>query len=206
MDLGLTGKKVLVTGGTKGIGRAIAEIFVAEGAVVSLCARNAEDVAQAVTTLGHGTIGTALDVADTAAVQAWVERSAAELGGIDIVVPNVSALNINRDAAAWKAGFDVDIMGTVGVVDAAMPWLETSDAASIVIISSVSGRGRSTSPMAPTAPSRRPSFTMRRASPSTSRARASAPIRCRPAIPIFPAASGNRSSRACPSSSPRRWR
>ncbi|WP_284944035.1 SDR family NAD(P)-dependent oxidoreductase [Acidisoma cladoniae] len=140
MDLGLTGKKVLVTGGTKGIGRSIAEIFVAEGAVVSLCARNAEEVAQAVMTLGHCTIGTALDVADTAAVQAWVAHSAAELGGIDIVVPNVSALNVNRDAVAWKAGFDVDIMGTVGVVDAAMPWLEKSDAASIVIISSVSGR------------------------------------------------------------------
>jgi len=140
MDLGLTGKKVLVTGGTKGIGRAIAEVFVAEGAVVSICARNAEEVAQAVAVLGHGTIGTALDVADTAAVQAWVETSATQLGGIDIVVPNVSALNVNRDAAAWKAGFDVDIMGTVSVVDAAMPWLEKSDAASIVIISSVSGR------------------------------------------------------------------
>ena len=55
-------------------------------------------------------------------------------------MPNVSALAVQRDAAAWKAGFETDIMGTVGVVDAAMPWLEKSDAAAIVIISSVSGR------------------------------------------------------------------
>jgi NAD(P)-dependent dehydrogenase (short-subunit alcohol dehydrogenase family) len=140
MDLGLAGKKVLVTGGTKGIGRAIADLFVAEGAVVSVCARNPAEVEATVAALGQGAFGQALDVADTAAVTAWVEASAEALGGIDIIVPNVSALNVGRDAAAWKAGFETDIMGTVSVVDAAMPWLEKSDAASIVIISSVSGR------------------------------------------------------------------
>lgn len=140
MNLGLAGKKVLVTGGTKGIGRAIAELFVAEGATVAICARDAAEVAQTVAALGHGSTGRALDVADTAAAKRWVEESAAAFGGIDIVVPNVSALAVQRDAAAWRAGFDTDIMGTVTVVDAAMPWLEQSHAASIVIIASVSGR------------------------------------------------------------------
>ena len=140
MDLGLAGKKVLVTGGTKGIGRAIADLSVAEGAAVSICARNTADVAQTVKALGPGCFGQALDVVDSAAVAAWVAASAEALGGIDIVVPNVSALAVQRDAAAWKAGFETDIMGTVALVDAAMPWLEKSDAASIVIISSVSGR------------------------------------------------------------------
>jgi 3-oxoacyl-[acyl-carrier protein] reductase len=140
MDLGLAGKKALVTGGTKGIGRAIADLLVAEGAAVSICARNADEVAATVAALGPGCFGQALDVADMEAVTAWVAASAETLGGIDIVIPNVSALAVQRDAAAWKAGFETDIMGTVGVVDAAMPWLEKSDAAAIVIIASVSGR------------------------------------------------------------------
>jgi 3-oxoacyl-[acyl-carrier protein] reductase len=143
MDLGLAGRKVLVTGGTKGIGRAIVETFVAEGAHVALCARNAAEVADTVATLtaaGHTAFGTALDVADGPAVAAWVAASAAALGGIDIVVPNVSALAVAGDEAAWQAGFDTDMMGSVRVVNAAMPWLEQSTAASIVIISSVSGR------------------------------------------------------------------
>ncbi|MCB8882801.1 SDR family oxidoreductase [Acidisoma cellulosilytica] len=140
MDLGLAGKTALVTGGTKGIGRAIADMLVAEGARVSICARNPAEVTQAVADLGDGNFGQALDVSDTAALAAWVAASAQALGGIDIVVPNVSALAVSRDASAWKAGFETDIMGSVSLVDAAMPWLEKSDAASIVVISSVSGR------------------------------------------------------------------
>lgn len=140
MDLGLSGKRALITGGTKGIGRAIANLLIAEGVKVSICARNSAEISQAVVAFGEGHFGQALDVSDTDAVTAWVAASAAALGGIDIVVPNVSALAVNRDAAAWKAGFETDIMGTVSLVDAAMPWLEKSEAASITIISSVSGR------------------------------------------------------------------
>jgi NAD(P)-dependent dehydrogenase (short-subunit alcohol dehydrogenase family) len=143
MDLGLAGRKALVTGGTKGIGRAIAELLAKEGADVAICARNADDVAATVahlTGLGVKATGRAVDVADGPALKAWVADAATELGGLDIVIPNVSALAVANDEAAWKAGFATDLMGSVHAVDAAMPFLENSDAGAIVIISSVSGR------------------------------------------------------------------
>lgn len=143
MDLGLKGLKAVVTGGTKGIGRAIAQTLAAEGAHVAFCARNAEEVAQAVKDFPDNGVkisGRALDVADGPALAAWVNDVAAEFGGIDIVVANVSALAIATDEAAWQRGFEVDMMGTVRLVNAAMPHLEKSSKASIVTISSVSGR------------------------------------------------------------------
>jgi 3-oxoacyl-[acyl-carrier protein] reductase len=143
MDLGLAGMKALVTGGTKGIGRAIAEHFAAEGCDVAICARSAEEVAQTVAALsqrGVKATGRAVDVADGPALTQWVGDVGIELGGIDVVVSNVSALAIGQDEASWQAAFNTDMMGTVRAVNAAMPFLEKSTAASIVVISSVSGR------------------------------------------------------------------
>ena len=143
MDLGLKGLKAIVTGGTKGIGQAIAQTLAAEGAHVAICARNADEVAASVAELqarGVTAFGRAVDVADGPALAAWVNDAAATLGGLDIVVANVSALAIAADEAAWQRGFEVDMMGTVRLVTAAMPHLEKSGKAAIVTISSVSGR------------------------------------------------------------------
>ncbi|KMS85880.1 SDR family NAD(P)-dependent oxidoreductase [Prauserella rugosa] len=143
MDLGLEGLKALVTGGTKGIGGAIVRTLAGEGASVSLCARTESDVDAAVAELrgkGCTVTGGAVDVADADSITRWVTSSAEELGGVDIVVANVSALAIPDSEENWNTSFQVDLMHTVRTVNAAMPHLERSSAGSIVTISSVSGR------------------------------------------------------------------
>lgn len=143
MDLGLTGKHALITGGSKGIGRAVAQTFADEGADVAICARNAAEVVAAVADLmkagGIKATGSAFDVADAPALKAWVEASAAALGGIDMLVCNVSALAVGDSAETWEKSFRTDMMHTVNAVAAAVPFLEQSQCASIVLISSVSG-------------------------------------------------------------------
>jgi 3-oxoacyl-[acyl-carrier protein] reductase len=136
MDLDLKGKKAVITGGSRGIGRAIANLLVAEGADVAICARNEEAVNAAVSDLsGSGkAIGAAVDVADKAALQGWIASAAEELGGIDILIPNVSAGGGQMDEKGWRANLEVDILGTTNAIDAAMPSLQASDAGSIVVI------------------------------------------------------------------------
>ena len=138
MDLGLNGLKAVVTGGTKGIGRAIVETLAKEGAHVSFCARSQQDVDDALNLMharGLKVDAKALDIADAMALSQWVVESSSAMNGIDIVVANVSALAIGADEESWKKGFDVDMMGTVRLVNAAMPSLEQSKHPSIVTIS-----------------------------------------------------------------------
>lgn len=144
MDLGLKGLNVLVTGGTKGIGRRAADMFAMEGANVSVCARNADDVKNTVAAIksqGVAAFGQAIDVGNKTELEGWVHDSAKALGGVDIVVANVSALAAAEDTEeSWRAEFEIDMMHTVRTVNASLPYLEKSKWPSIVIVSSVSGR------------------------------------------------------------------
>ncbi len=143
MDLGLKGLNAVVTGGSKGIGRSAADILADEGANVAICARNAGEVAVAVAALKSKSVvafGAPVDVADKAALETFVADSAKALGGVDIVVANVSALAVQDSEESWLKAFETDMMHTVRVLNAALPYLEASKHAAIVIISSVSGR------------------------------------------------------------------
>ena len=145
MDLHLKGKKAIILGGTRGIGRAIADTLAHEGAHVGICARNADQVKDAVAALkdkGIKATGASVDIMDGAALKAWIAKAGEELGGIDILVSNAGAMAQGGDPASWEQNFKLDVLGMVNAFDAAKPFLEKAAAdhgdASFVIISSVS--------------------------------------------------------------------
>ena len=137
MDLQLKGKKAVITGGSRGIGRAIAETLADEGCDIAICARTEDGVNEAVEALkgkGVNAFGQAVDVGDGDALKAWVEASADALGGIDILVSNVSGGQPPGEEG-WKSIFGHDILGAVRCVEAATPHLAKDDGGSIIMIS-----------------------------------------------------------------------
>lgn len=145
MDLKLKGKAAVVTGGSRGIGRAIAETFADEGADVAICARNPDQVAEAVAALearGVRAWGQAVDIADKDALQAFVRGAAEAFGRLDVLVSNASALVQGVAEDDWRAMFEVDLLGAVRSFEAAKPHLEkaaaTNGDAAFILISSVS--------------------------------------------------------------------
>jgi len=141
MDLGLRNKRVLITGGTKSIGRAIVDAFLAEGAIVGFCARDANLVREreAEWQAKQGRVsGAALDVTDDPALKKWIDGYAAQ-GGIDHFVANVSALGTDDSPEGWRKSIEIDIVSTVESVRHVMPHLiKSGQGATCTIIGTVS--------------------------------------------------------------------
>lgn len=145
MDLGLKGRKAIVTGGTRGIGRAIAETLAGEGVDIAICARHQDQVDEAVAALskkGVKATGGTADIADGEGLKKWIAEAAKELGGLDIIIANASALAQGNDEKSWRACFEIDLLGAVHAFDAALPFLkeagQKSGDASAIFISSIS--------------------------------------------------------------------
>ncbi|MEE2782941.1 MAG: SDR family oxidoreductase [Pseudomonadota bacterium] len=154
MDLGLQGKKAVILGGSRGIGRYTAELFVQEGAHVAFCARGQEGVDKAVqqmSGLNHAVriFGHAVDLAHAEATRNFVRQAQTELGGIDILIHNASGFGVANDEEDWARSFEVDIMAGVRAVDEALEALKESPAASVIFIGSMASKyhfGRPPSP------------------------------------------------------------
>jgi 3-oxoacyl-[acyl-carrier protein] reductase len=147
MDLGLTGRAAFVAASSKGIGRAIAEAFAAEGADVGLCARGGDALdaaAEAVRSYGVRAVESVADLSDAAQTVRAVQRAVDGLGGLDALVVNAGgpprATFEQLDDAQWDAAYRLTLMSAVHLIRTALPALRASDAASIVFISSWSAR------------------------------------------------------------------
>jgi 3-oxoacyl-[acyl-carrier protein] reductase len=141
MTFDFTSKRVVVAGGSRGIGRSIALGFAGAGAAVSICARGAAALAATRGELARsgGTVhAAACDLADGAAIKGYIAAAAEALGGIDVLVNNASGFGVSDDEAGWAASVAVDVMAIVRASQVALPLLEKSAFGSIVNISSIS--------------------------------------------------------------------
>lgn len=138
MQLGLKGKKVILTGGSRGIGRAALDLFAAEGCDVAFFSRHKEQVDETIAALkkhGGRVFGSPFDMNDAAGYPGWLTRAAEQLGGCDIFVPGASSSG-SQLTGDWQKSFEFDLMGTVKGCETLQPFLEKSGSGSVVIMSS----------------------------------------------------------------------
>ena len=132
--------RVVVAGGSKGIGRSIALAFAEAGAAVSVCARGQaalDEVRHEIAAHGVTAHTKSCDLADAASIESYIHDAADALGGIDVLVNNASGYGFSDDDAGWLAGFNVDLMAAVRASRHALPHLRKSSHGSILHTSSI---------------------------------------------------------------------
>lgn len=143
MDLGLAGKRALVTAASRGLGRACAEVLAAEGARVFICARASEAVSLTADAIG-GAGWTAADLAVPGEPERVVAQAVSALGGLDILVANVGGpvpgSFESQSDQAWDSAYQLLLMSAVRLARASLPHLKTSGSGRIVNITSVAVR------------------------------------------------------------------
>ena len=147
MELALTGRRAVVTGGSKGIGLAVAHELVREGVAVALCARNPDEVKEAGEKLraAGGTVHAEVaDVTDPQAIVAFIDGAAQALGGIDILVNNAGAAHPGTFETLtdedWQGDLDVKLFSQIRCSRAALPYLRTSSAGRIINVNAIYAR------------------------------------------------------------------
>lgn len=146
MDLGLRGRRFVVTGGSRGIGRAIADTLAQEGADVAIVARDREQLDRARADLerhGGRVVGSSADVSDERALRRAVDDAAERLGGLDGAVANVGGTIggnlLDSTPAQFTATYELNVGHAVGLTQAAVPHLEAVGGGSVVLIASITG-------------------------------------------------------------------
>ena len=141
MELGLQGKGAVVTGGSRGIGRAIALAFADEGANVAICARGSNDLdvtAAELAERGSKVHAQTCDIADPDQLRAFLDDSHAALGAVHVLVNNASGARGTDDESGWRASIQVDLMASVRATWQVVPWIEEAGGGSVIHISSIS--------------------------------------------------------------------
>jgi 3-oxoacyl-[acyl-carrier protein] reductase len=137
-----SGKRVVVCGGSKGIGRSVAVGFAKAGAAVSICARGAEALAATKAELGPKGHAAPCDLGDAAQIARYIGETEKALGGIDVLVNNASGFGMADTEEGWAAALNVDVLATTRASRAALPALKAARGC-IINVSSISGFGPS---------------------------------------------------------------
>ncbi|TRY33784.1 SDR family NAD(P)-dependent oxidoreductase [Aliiglaciecola sp. M165] len=140
MDLGLANKRAIITGGSRGIGHAIADTLIAEKAAIATCARGDVALSEALKKwreAGATAYGKSVDVSDTLAYEQWFSEAVEQLGGLDILISNVTSMNQEQGIKRWKQAFEADLLQHIRTTEMAIPHLQKGKSPNIIFIASI---------------------------------------------------------------------